>query len=56
MIGYMVRNFISWETNVIFEIYKDLRFHKECYTLIWGPVYKHGNWSVILRLEGIEKK
>ena len=28
----------------------------EYWTQAWTPVLRHGNWSVILRLEGIQRR
>ena len=52
MISRMVRNPISREANIILKIYKILiRPHIEYGAQ--APVLRHGNWSVILRFEGI---
>ena len=57
MIGWMVRNFISRDTNVILKRYKTLiRPHLEYCTQAWAPISTHGNCSVILRLESIQKR
>ena len=57
MIGSMVRHFISREANVVLKIYKILiRLHIVSYTQALSPVSRHGNWSVLLRLEDIQKR
>ena len=41
---------------VIINIYKTLiRPHIEYCTQAWAPVARHGNWSLILKLEGIQR-
>ena len=53
MNGWMIRNFILRETNVILKIYKTLiSSHIED----WAIMLKHENWSVILKLEGIQRR
>ena len=55
MIGWMIRNIISRGANVL-KIYKTLRRpHIENYTQAWVPVSRHGNWSIILTLEDIQR-
>ena len=57
MIDWMVRNFISRVANVVLRIYKTLmRPHREYCTQSWAPLLRHGNWNVILRLEGIQRR
>ena len=54
MIGWMVRNFISREANVL-KIYKILiRLHVEYCTQVWAPMSRHGNWS-IMRFESTQE-
>ena len=66
MIGWMVRNFISRDLIRVLHIFKTVAVLKICKTLIrslieyctsvWAPVSRHGIWSVILRLEGVQKR
>ena len=51
----MGRNlFFLKQENVVLKVYKTLiRPHIEHVTQIWAPVLRHGNYSVILRLDGI---
>ena len=56
MIGGMVRNFILKEANVVLKMYKTLiRPPLEYCTQVCAPMLRHGNWSIIMRLEGIQK-
>ena len=56
-IGWMVSNFISREVNVVLKIYKTLKWpHIEYCTQAWVPVWRHENWSVILKLECIPRR
>ena len=32
------------------------RYQIEYCSQSWAPVYRHGNWSVMLRLEGIQRR
>ena len=50
MSGWMVRNLISRETNIL------LRLHLEYCTQAWASVSRHGNWCVIMRLKDIQKR
>ena len=52
MIDRMLRNLISREANVVLKIHKTLlRLHIEYCSQARAPVSRHGNWSVILKLE-----
>ena len=56
MIGWMVRNFISREANVVLKIYETLiRPHIEYCILAQVPISRDENWGVILRLDGIQR-
>ena len=53
----MIRNFISWKADVVLKIYKTLiKPYIEYCSQAWTPVLRHGNWNVILRLEGIQRR
>ena len=60
MIGRMGRNFISVEANVALKIWltppPKKRPHIEYCTQAWAPESRHGSLSVILRLEGIQRR
>ena len=57
MMGWMVRNFILSEINVVLKIYKSFkRSYIEYCTQAGAPVSKHRNWCVILRLEDIQRR
>ena len=56
-IGWTMRNIISREAFVITRVYKALiRPHIEYCTQAWAPVARHGNWSFIMKLEGVQRK
>jgi hypothetical protein len=55
--GWIMRNMLSRDAYVITRLYKTLiRPHVEYCTQAWAPVARHGNWSFILKLEGIQRK
>ena len=57
MLGWLVRNIISRETNVVLKIYLTLiRPHIEYSTDTEAPVSRLGNCSVILILEGMQRR
>ena len=54
--GWVLRNILSRHAYVIINVYKTLiRPHIEYCTQAWAPVARHGNWSLILKLEGIQR-
>ena len=56
-IGWVTRNVISRDKSVMLNIYKSLiRPHLEYCVQIWSPVAKHGRWSTILRIEGVQRQ
>lgn len=56
-IGWVMRNILSRDANVIIRVYKTLiRPHIEYCTQAWAPVARHGNWNLILKLEGVQRK
>lgn len=56
-IGWVLRNIQSRDAFVITRVYKTLiRPHVEYCTQAWAPVARHGNWSMILKLEGVQRK
>ena len=59
MIGYMVRNFISTKASVALNIYKTLKRiydNIEYHTQAPAPVLVHRNWSIILRMENMQRR
>ena len=56
MIGWVTRNVISRNREVMLNIYKSLiRSHLEYCTQLWNPTACHGNWSIILEIEGVQR-
>ena len=56
-IGWTMRNILSRSGYVITRVYKTLiRPHLEYCTQAWAPVARHGNWSLILKLESVQRK
>ena len=57
MICLIARNLISREKSLMLRIYKTLiRPNLEYCVQLWNPVHEHGNWSVILRIEGVQRR
>ena len=57
MICWIVRNLILREKSVMVQVYKTLiRPHLEYCVQLWNPVAEHGNWSLILELEGVQRR
>ena len=55
--GWTMRNVLSRDAYVICRIYKALiRPHIEYCTQAWAPVARHGNWNLILKLEGVQRR
>ena len=55
MPGWMVRNYISREVNIVIKKYKILiRSHIEYCNQALAKMSRHGNWKKILRLEIIQ--
>ena len=57
MIGWITRNFILREKSVMIRIYKALIRHQIEYCVpVWSPQAEHGSWSLILELEGVQRR
>ena len=57
IIGWIARNLISRDMLVMNRIYKALvRHHLEFCVQLWNPATEHGNWSQILRIEGVQRR
>ena len=55
-IAWLTRNIISRETSVMLGLYKSLvKPHIEYCSQAWAPMARHGNWSLILELEGVQR-
>ena len=57
MICFIARNLISREKSLMLRIYKTLiRPNLEYCVQLWNRVHEHGNWSIILRIEGVQQQ
>ena len=57
MICWITRNLISREKVLMLRIYKALvRPHLEYCVQLWNPAPEHGNWSTILKIEGVQRR
>ena len=57
MICWITRNLISREKSLMLRVYKTLiRPHLEYCVQLWNPAPEHGNWSLILRIEGVQRR
>ena len=57
MIDWMVRNFISKKADVVLKICKtQIRLRVEYCIQVLALASRHGNWSEILRFEGIQRR
>ena len=57
MICWITRNLISREQSLMLRIYKTLiRPHLEYCVQLWNPAPEHGNWSEILKIEGVQRR
>ena len=56
LICWITRNLINKDRSVMLPVYKTLiRPHLEYCVQLWNPVPEHGNWSLILKLEGVQR-
>ena len=56
-IGWVTRNVISREPDVMINIYKTLvRHNLEFCVQLWSPVPSHGNWETIMEIESVQRK
>ena len=56
-IGWVKRNVISRETDVMLNIYKSLiRPHLEYCVQLWSPKPEYGNWATIMELESVQRE
>ena len=57
MICWITRNLIRREKVLMLRIYKALvRPHLEYCIQLWNPAPEHGNWSTILKIEGVQRR
>ena len=54
--AWLFRNFISREQDTIIHLYKSMiRPHLEYCPQVWAPLSRHGNWALIMSLEGVQR-
>ena len=57
MLCWISRNLISREKSLMLRVYKTLiRPHLEYCVQLWNPAAEHGNWSLILRIESVQRR
>ena len=57
MLCWISRNLISREKSLMRRVYKTLiRPHLEYCVQLWNPAAEHGNWSLILRIESVQRR
>ncbi len=57
MLCWISRNLISREKSLMLRIYKTLvRPHLEYCVQLWNPAAEYGNWSLIMRIEGVQRR
>ena len=57
MLCWIARNLISREKTLMLRIYKTLiRPHLEYCVQLWNPAAEHGNWSLIVRIESVQRR
>ena len=57
MICWISRNLISREKSLMLRVYKTLiRPHLEYCVQLWNPAAEHGNWSLIMRIESVQRR
>ena len=55
-IAWLTRSMISREPSVMLGLYKSLiKPHLEYCSQAWAPMARHGNWSLIPELEGVQR-
>ena len=55
-IAWLTRNIISREPSVMLGLYKSLiKPHIEYCSQAWAPMARHGNWTLILELEAVQR-
>ena len=57
MICWIARNLVLRDKSTMINVYKALiRPHLEYCVQLWNPVAEHGNWSLVLELEGVQRR
>ena len=57
MLCWIARNLISREKTLMVRIYKTLIMpHLEYCVQLWNPAAEHGNWSLTLRIESVQRR
>ena len=57
MLCWISRNLINREKSLMLRVYKTLiRPHLEYCVQLWNPAAEHGNWSLILRIESVQRR
>ena len=57
MLCWISRNLISREKLLMLRVYKTLiRPHLEYCVQLWNPAAEHGNWSLIMRIESVQRR
>ena len=57
MLCWISRNLISRKKSLMLRVYKTLiRPHLEYCVQLWNPAAEHGNWSLILRIESVQRR
>ena len=57
MICWIARNVISREKTLMLRVYKSIiRPHLEYCVQLWNPATEHGNWALILKIEGVQRR
>ena len=57
LICWITRNLINKDRSVMLPVYETLiRPHLEYCVQLWNPVPEHGNWLLILKLEGVQRR
>ena len=57
MIAWVTRNLIVRDLNVMRNVYKTIvRPHLEYCAQLWSPPAVHGNWSIIIELENVQRR
>ena len=57
LICWITRNLINREKSVMLPVYKTLiRPQLEYCVQLWNPAPEHGNWSLILKIEGVQRR
>ncbi len=57
MIAWVTRNLILRDKRVMINVYKTIiRPHLEYCTQLWSPPAQHGNWTMIIELENVQRR